>query len=177
MKPAQQPVSHWSWATSQPTPQSVHWAASPASQLGAGLKPQPLAGLQASTVQLMESLQTSGSPGEQVPPMQRSPSVHALASTQAVPSGFGALVHCPFTGLQVEVMQAPDAGQTTGLAPRQTPDWQPSTWVQAFWSSQAEPFGLAGWLQRPVAGSHVPATRHASVAVQTIGALPTQMPT
>lgn len=160
MKPVQQPFWQSASAVAQRPPQSWHWVASQTWQVGAGLKPQPVAASQESTVQLIASLQTTGAPAVQTPPMHASPSVHALASEHAVPSGFGALAQEPLAGSQVAVMQDPDAGQTTGFAPRQTPDWQLSTWVQAFWSLQVEPFAFAGWLQRPVAGLHVPATRH-----------------
>ncbi len=56
------------------------------------------------------------------------------------------------------------------------PAWQVSVSVQAFPSLQAVPSGPAGFEQTPVAGSHVPATWHASDGVQTTGLEPTQAP-
>jgi hypothetical protein len=175
-KPDQHPAWQSELAVSQRALQSLHCVASQASQVAAGLKLQPVAALQVSVVQLIASLQTSGAPLVHAPPTQRSSVVHALASAHAVPSGFGASTQAPVEGSQLALMQVPEAVQTTGLLPRQAPDWQESLRVHAFWSSQAEPFGFAGWLQTPVVGLHTPATRHASVAVQTTGEPPTQTP-
>lgn len=131
-KPAQQPVWQSVWAVSQPALQSVHCVASQASQIALALKLQPVAGLQLSTVQLIASLHSSGAPLEQVPATQRSSVVHALASEQAVPSGFGVSPQAPVAGSQLAFMHAPEAEQRTGLVPRQVPAWQVSIRVQAF---------------------------------------------
>ena len=92
----------------------------------------------------MKSLHSSGAPLVHSPPTQRSPVVHALESTHALPSGFGVSAQAPFVGSQVVSRQGSEAGQTMGLAPRQVPDWQVSVRVQAFWSLHAAPFGFAG---------------------------------
>src|SRR5262249_6459271 len=54
--------------------------------------------------------------------------------------------------------------------------WQLSLVVQAFPSLQGEPFGLDGFEQAPVDGSHVPGVWHWSCAVQLTGLPPVQMP-
>ena len=46
------------------------------------------------------------------------------------------------------------------------PPWQLSPLVQAFPSSHAAPFGLLGFEQTPVAGSHVPGSWHWSCPEQ-----------
>jgi hypothetical protein len=51
--------------------------------------------------------------------------------------------------------------------PVHTPLWHVSDSVQAFPSVQVVPFALAGLEQRPVAGAHVPAVWHESLAVHT----------
>jgi hypothetical protein len=48
--------------------------------------------------------------------------------------------------------------------------------VQAFPSLHDVPFGAAGFEQSPVAGLHVPATWHASLAVHVTGFDPTHAP-
>lgn len=57
----------------------------------------------------------------------------------------------------------------------QVPDWQLSACVQALPSSQAAPFGLAGW-EHPVAELQVPAIWHWSTAVHVTGFVPRQVP-
>src|SRR5206468_794395 len=68
------------------------------------------------------------------------------------------------------------AVQTTGFEPVHVPDWQVSVCVQALPSLHAVPFGTAGFEQRPVPASHVPATWHGSLAVQTTGLAPVPAP-
>ena len=63
-----------------------------------------------------------------------------------------------------------------GLLPVQVPDWQVSTWVQAFPSLQAIPFAAVGFEQMPVDWLQVPATWHWSCAVQTMGVPALQFP-
>jgi hypothetical protein len=174
--PSQHPVWQSTCAVSQLALQSVHCVASHAWHVAVGAKLHPVAGLHESTVQLMASLQASGAPLVHVPPTHWSPVVQALASLQAVPSGFGASAQAPVVGLQVAFWQGPEAEQTTGLAPRQVPAWQLSVRVHALPSLHAVPFGFAGWLQIPVAGAQTPGSRQGSVALQTTGALPTQAP-
>src|SRR5213079_448577 len=49
------------------------------------------------------------------------------------------------------------------------PAWQVSVRVQALPSSQEAPSGLVGLEQRPVVGSHTPASWHWSAAAQVTG--------
>src|SRR5262249_6787631 len=68
------------------------------------------------------------------------------------------------------------AAQTTGFVPTQRPAVQESVCVQALPSLQAVPSAAVGVEQKPVAGSHKPATWHWSCAVPTVGVPPTQAP-
>src|ERR1044071_485228 len=56
------------------------------------------------------------------------------------------------------------------------PAWHASPVVHASLSSHAVPSGFGGFEQRPVDGSHVPASWHWSCAVQTTGVPPTHVP-
>ncbi len=58
----------------------------------------------------------------------------------------------------------------------QIPAWQVSVGVQASPSSQTVPFAFGGPEQRPVPESQVPASWHRSLAVQTTGFAPAQVP-
>src|SRR5437879_545986 len=83
----------------------------------------------------------------------------------------------PVAGLQTPaVWHWSAAVQATGLAPTQAPAWQVSVCVHALASLQRVPLGLAGSLERPVAGVQVPGVWHWSAAVQTTGLAPTQAP-
>src|SRR5437867_3086390 len=64
----------------------------------------------------------------------------------------------------------------TGFDPVQIPDWQVSVCVQALPSLQDVPSAAFGFEQVPVAGLQVPATWHWSLALQTTGLEPVQMP-
>jgi hypothetical protein len=64
---------------------------------------------------------------------------------------------------------------TTGV-PEQAPAWHVSASVQPLPSVQLAPFGFAGLEQTPVAGAHVPALWHWSLAVHTMELLPVQTP-
>ena len=66
--------------------------------------------------------------------------------------------------------------QTTGVPPVQVPAWQLSDCVHESPSLHEVPSGAAGLEQRPVEGSHVPATWQASVAVHETGFVPVQVP-
>jgi hypothetical protein len=59
--------------------------------------------------------------------------------------------------------------------PLQTPDWQVSPVVQALPSLHVVPLGAVGFEHIPVAGLHVPARWHESLAVQ-VTAVPAQTP-
>ena len=58
----------------------------------------------------------------------------------------------------------------------QVPDWQLSLCVQASLSLQAVPSDAFGFEHVPVAGLHVPATWHWSLALQTTGFDPVHVP-
>jgi hypothetical protein len=66
--------------------------------------------------------------------------------------------------------------QTTGLWPVQTPATHASLWVQTLPSLHTVPSGFAGSEHVPVAGLQVPAVWHWSLAVQSTGLAPTQVP-
>jgi len=68
------------------------------------------------------------------------------------------------------------AEHVTGLEPVQTPVWHVSVWVHASPSLHDVPFEALGFEQVPVAGSHVPATWHWSLAVHVMGLEPVQVP-
>src|SRR5947208_497321 len=113
----------------------------------------------------------------QMPASQASVCVHALPSSQLVPSGLAGLLQAPVAGLQVPaVWHWSEAVHTTRLAPTQAPAWQVSVCVHALASLQLVPLGLAGLLQTPDAGSQVPAVWHWLAAVHTTGLAPTQAP-
>jgi hypothetical protein len=83
----------------------------------------------------------------------------------------------PVAGLQLPASWHWSPGaQTTGFAPVHVPAWHASLWVHASASLHAEPSGFAGFEQVPLAGSHVPASWHWSLAVQTTGLPPVQVP-
>jgi len=86
--------------------------------------------------------------------------VQASASLQVVPSVTGTdSEQVPVVASQVGAVWhwSSAAGQTTGFAPTQVPDWQVSVWVQASASSQVVPSAAAlGVEQTPVAVSQVP---------------------
>src|SRR5207249_4671089 len=113
----------------------------------------------------------------QTPTWHVSVCVQALPSLQLVPSGFAGVEQIPVAGLHVPAAWHWSlAVQITGFAPMHVPAWHVSVCVQAFPSLQIVPSGFAGFEQVPVAGSHVPATWHWSLAVQVTGLAPTQVP-
>src|SRR2546426_2719325 len=63
-----------------------------------------------------------------------------------------------------------------GLDPVQTRLWQFSVGVQALLSLHFVPSVAVGFEHWPVAGSHVPATWHWSLAVHVIGFVPVHVP-
>src|SRR6185295_13082380 len=118
-----------------------------------------------------------GAPPVQTPAWQESPAVQALPSLQGVPFGAFGLEQRPVPGLQVPATWHWSlAVQTTGFEPVQAPPWQVSVCVQALPSVQVVPSGAAGFEHTPFAGLQTPATWHASLAVQTTGFEPVQVP-
>jgi hypothetical protein len=127
----------------------------------------------------LESTSAAGGTGApaQAPLVQVSEDVQTLPSLHAVPSGAHGSVHAPVAGLHVPgARHVPLAMHATGLPPTQVPFWQVSARVQALPSLQAIPFGAAGVEHAPVAGSHVPATWHASLGAHATGLPPTHAP-
>jgi hypothetical protein len=102
---------------------------------------------QASSVQVLLSLQTTGVPAVQWPPAQRSPVVQASPSLQG--AVLGALVHAPVCGLQLSVVQTFESSHVFDV-PEQTPPAHWSAKVHALPSSQLRV--LFTWPQ-PVAGT------------------------
>jgi hypothetical protein len=137
----------------QPLP-SLHVAPSAFS----GFEHAPVTGLQVPTSwHWLCATQTTGCVPTQTPAMHMSTFVHAVPSLHAVPSGLGTFTHVPVAGLHAPaVSHWPGGAQTTGFAPKQTPAWQVSVFVQPSPSSQGVPLGLLGVEHAPVAGLHVP---------------------
>jgi len=122
-------------------------------------------------------MQTIGLVPVHVPDWQVSVCVHASASLHVVPFGAAGFEHRPVPGSQVPATWHWSlALQVIGLPPLQAPAWQVSVCVQAFPSLQAVPFAFCGFEHSPLPGSHVPATWHWSLALQTTGLEPTQAP-
>jgi len=89
---------------------------------------QPVAGLQASSVHTLPSLQLGGAPPTQTPPAQVSLVVHELPSLQAT-----VLLVCaqPVAGLQASSVQTLASSQLGGAPPTHTPPAQVSLVVHA----------------------------------------------
>jgi hypothetical protein len=95
-----------------------------------------------------------------VPFVHESFEVQGLPSSHAVPFARDACAHEPVTGLQAAEWHWSWGEQTTGLLPRQTPDWQVSVCVQALPSLHAVPSESIGREHTPVAGLQAPAAWH-----------------
>ena len=130
---------------------------------------QPLAGLQASVVQTLLSLQSGGGPPAQLPPAQWSPVVHALPSSQG-----SLLFTCvqPVAGLQESVVHTLLSLQLGGGPPWQLPPAQVSLVVQALPSSQGAALLVftqpVAWLQMSVVQT--------LLSLQSGGGPPAQLP-
>ena len=94
---------------------------------------QPVAGLQASSVQTLPSSQLGAAPGTQEPPLQASPTVQALPSLQGA-----VLFTCvqPVAGLQASSVQTLPSSQLGAAPGTQEPPLQASPTVQALPSLQ-----------------------------------------
>ena len=112
-----------------------------------------------------------------VPLRQLSLCVHALPSSHPVPSATAGFEQAPVAGLHVPAAWHWSlALHVTGLLPVQLPDWQLSLCVHALPSLQAVPLATCGFEHAPVAGLHVPATWHWSLAMHVTGLLPVHTP-
>jgi hypothetical protein len=103
--------------------------------------------------------------------------VHTLPSLQAVPSGALGFEHWPVAVLHTPATwHASIAMHATGEPPVHAPAWQVSLCVHASPSLHTVPLGAVAFEHCPVLVSHVPATWHASEAVQATGFEPVQVP-
>src|SRR5262249_20315210 len=103
--------------------------------------------------------------------------VQALPSLHTAPFSLATATHRPVCGSHVfETWHVSGGGQTTGRPPLHTPALQVSPCVQALPSLHAVPSGLAGAAHRPVCGSHVFETWHASGGGHTTGGPPPHTP-
>jgi len=82
----------------------------------------------------------------------------------------------PLDGSQRSSVQTLPSLQSSGAPPTHAPAEQASFVVHALPSLQIDPSALLGFEQKPLAGSHVPATWHWSLAKQTTGFAPVQTP-
>ena len=113
----------------------------------------------------------------QTPAWHVSVCVQALPSLHAVPFAALGFEQVPVAGSQVPATWHWSlAEHVTGFEPVQTPDWHVSVCVQALPSLHAVPLAAPGFEQAPVAGSHVPATWHWSLAVHVTGLEPEHVP-
>jgi hypothetical protein len=98
----------------------------------------PVAGLQLSAVQALESLQLSAVPAAQVPLWQVSAPLQRLESEHDVP--LATLVNTqPVAGLQESVVQTLESLQVRAVPAVQTPPWQVSAPLQRLVSAHAVP--------------------------------------
>src|SRR5258706_485477 len=119
----------------------------------------------------------SDEPALHTPARHVSPMLHALPSSQGVPSGCVGFEQAPDVGLHVPTSwHGSLAAHATGLVPAQMPARHVSVCVQALPSLQAVPLGLLGLEQVPEVGLQVPGSWHWSLAVQTTGLAPAHTP-
>jgi hypothetical protein len=113
----------------------------------------------------------------QLPAWHESLCVHALPSLHAVPFAAAGFEHAPVAGSHVPAAWHWSlAEHVTGFEPTQLPAWHESLCVHALPSLHAVPFAAFGFEHMPVAGSHVPAVWHWSLAEHVTGLAPTQLP-
>jgi len=116
--------------------------------LATGVRTQPVAGSQLSTVHGLLSLQTTGSPTHTPVAAQRSLVVQALLSLQGLPTWLGSGSQVPLAGLHLRHWPQ----FLTGPG-RQVPFWHVSPSVHGLPSSHGVPVSLLT-THLPVAGSH-----------------------
>src|SRR5438034_1351765 len=129
----------------------------------AGLEQAPLAVLQTpASWHWSAAVHATGLLPVHVPSLHASVRVQAFPSSQVVPSALSGLEQRPIAGSQTPASWHWSlGGHSTGLVPVHTPARQASASVQALPSSHAVPSGFAGFErleQRPVSGSHTPAS-------------------
>ena len=137
----------------------------------------PEMGLQTSSVQGLASSTLTGVPGVHVPVWQVSAPLHWSPSEQEAPLGLAGFEHWPLDGSQEPASWHESlAAQVTGVPDVQVPAWQVSAPLHWSLSAQEVPFGLLGFEQVPVAGSHVPAPWQVSLATQVTDVPGVQVP-
>jgi hypothetical protein len=94
---------------------------------------------------------------------------------QLVPAG-SSVCETPFVGWQASAVHGLPSSVATGAPGAHAPDWQVSVSVQTLPSLHAVPFAFSGFEQTPVAGLHVPALWHWSLAMQMTGLPAAQVP-
>ncbi len=102
----------------------------------------PVAGLQLSAVHALLSLQTLAVP-VQLPPLQKSDTVHKAPSLHALPSLTATYTHKPLVVLQASPVQALPSSHLIA-APPHVPTLHASLWVHGFLSSHSAPSILSG---------------------------------
>jgi len=113
----------------------------------------------------------------QTPLWQLSFDVQTFPSLQAMPLAATGFEQTPVAGAHVPTSwHASLAVQTTEFDPTHVPPRQASVVLQPLASLHGPPSGAFGFEQTPVPELHVPARWHASLAVQTTGFPPVQMP-
>ena len=103
------------------------------------------------------------------------PPLHEAGAPQAAPWFPAGRIH-PTAVSHASAVHGFVSVQSMAGPLRHAPDEHVSLDVHALPSSQAEPFGAAGFEQTPVAALHVPMPWHWSRAVQTTGFVPTHLP-
>jgi hypothetical protein len=135
------------WHVSAPLQRSLSGHAVP---FATGVKVHPVAGLHASAVHALLSLQVSGVPEVHVPLWQVSSPLHTLPSVQDEPFATGVLAQ-PVAALQESAVQALPSSQLSGVPAVQVPLWHVSAPLQRLESEQDVPLAT-GVLTQPVAG-------------------------
>src|SRR2546428_502929 len=110
------------------------------------------------------------------PAWHASPVVHASLSSHAVPSGFGGFEQPLAESQDPESWHCSCAVQRPTAPPTHVPAWLVPPPVPASLPSPAVPPSFGGFEQRPVDGSHAPASWHWSCAVQRTTGPPTHVP-
>jgi hypothetical protein len=143
-----------------------------------GLVHAPVAALHVPTTwHASLAVHVTGLAPAQVPAWHVSVCVHALPSLHVVPLADVGLEHAPLVGSHVPATWHWSLGvHVTGFVPVQTPAWHESLCVHELPSLHVVPFGDVGLEHAPVAGLHVPATWHWSLAVHVTGFVPVHTP-
>jgi hypothetical protein len=102
--------------------------------------------------------------------------VQAFPSLHVVPFAAVGFEQMPVAELQMPATWHWSEAVQVVKTPMHVPLRQKSPWVHRLPSEHAVPSVAVGFEQTPLVGSQVPATWHASLAVQTTGLLPVQTP-